>query len=157
MAESAKFHFKLEPLLNKERIYEEECVVRLRAVQEIFLNEKIELENINKRKLASQSELASKKRLKITATELATYEDYFVNLAVSMDVSKSRIQEISIALNTVQEELIGIVKKRKGLEKLRDKWEEEHKEYLEHLSNKEMDDIGMIKFNNKLVDENGQD
>ena len=102
MAESAKFHFKLQPLLNKERIYEEECVVRLRAVQEIFLNENVELENIKKRKLTSQSELASKKRLKITATELATYEDYFVNLAVSMDVSKSRIQEISIALNTVQ-------------------------------------------------------
>ena len=157
MGESAKFHFKLQPLLNKERIYEEECVVRLRAVQEILLNEKVELENLNKRKLTSQGELASKKKQKITSTELTTYEDYFVNLSACMEVSKSRIQEISIKVNVVQEELIGIVKKRKGLEKLRDKWEEEHKEYMEHLSNKEMDDIGMIKFNNKLVVENGQD
>ena len=156
MGESAKFHFKLQPLLNKERIYEEECVVRLRAVQEIFLNEKAELENLNKRKLTSQNELASKKRQKITSTELTTYEDYFVNLGACMEISKSRIQEISIKLNVVQEELIAIVKKRKGLEKLRDKWEEEHREYLELLSNKEMDDIGMIKFNNKMVVENGQ-
>jgi len=74
-----------------------------------------------------------------------------------MDTSKSRIQEISTALNTVQEELIEIVKRRKGLEKLRDRWEEEHRNYLEQLSNKEMDDIGMIKFNSKLVVENGQD
>lgn len=156
MGESAKFHFKLQPLLNKERIYEEECIVRLKAVQGIFLNEKIELENLKKRKLTSQSELASKKRQEITARELATYEDYFVNLSVSMDTSKSRIQEISIAMSTVQEELIKIVKKRKALEKLRDRWEEEHRSYLEYLSNKEMDDIGMIKFNNKLVVENGQ-
>lgn len=157
MGESAKFHFKLQPLLNKERIYEEECVVRLRAVQEILLNEKVELENLKKSKLTSQSELASKKKQDITSTELTTYEDYFVNLSVCMEVSKSRIQEVSIKVNVVQEELIGIVKKRKGLEKLRDKWEEEHREYMEHLSNKEMDDIGMIKFNNKLVVENGQD
>jgi len=157
MGESAKFHFKLQPLLNKERIYEEECIGRLRTVQGTLQNEKKELENLKKRKLTSQSELASRKRQKITSEELTTYEDYFVSLAVSMDTSKTRIQEISTEMSTVQEELIEIVKKRKALEKLRDRWEEEHKNYLEYLSNKEMDDIGMIKFNNKLVVENGQD
>ncbi len=157
MGEGAKFHFKLQPLLNKERIYEDECVGRLRVVQGILHKEKAELESLMKRKLASQSELTSRKKQEITSKELAAYEDYFVNLAVSMDTSKSRMQEISAELNTVQEELIEIVKKRKGLEKLRDRWEEEHRNYLEHLSNKEMDDIGMIKFNNKLVVENGQD
>ncbi|MGR3292810.1 MAG: flagellar export protein FliJ [Candidatus Scalindua sp.] len=156
MGESAKFHFKLQPLLNKERIYEEECVSRLRAVQGTLLGENIELENLKKRKRMSQSGLASRKREEITSKELTTYEDYFVNLAVSMDVSKSRMQEISNELNIVQEELIGIVKKRKALEKLRDRWEEEYSNYLEALSNKEMDDIAMTKFNNKLVAENDQ-
>lgn len=156
MGESAKFHFKLQPLLNKERIYEEECVGRLRAVQVTLREESIELENLNKRKLIGQSDLASRKREEITSTELATYEDYFVNLAVSMNVSKSRIQEISNEVNIVQEELIEIVKKRKALEKLRDRWEEEYSNYLEALANKEMDDIAMTKFNNKLVAENDQ-
>ncbi len=157
MGESAKFHFKLQPLLNKERIYEEECVVRLKAVQGTFLNEKTNLENLKKRKQTSQSELDSRKRQNISSWELSTYEDYFVGLAVSMDTSKTRIQEISTEMNTVQEELIEIVKKRKALEKLRDRWEEEHRDYLEHLSNKEMDDIATIKFNNKQVVENAQD
>lgn len=156
MGESAKFHFKLQPLLNKERIYEEECVGRLRAVQVTLREESIELENLNKRKLIGQSDLASRKREEITSTELTTYEDYFVNLVVSMDVRKSRIQEISNEVNIVQEELIEIVKKRKALEKLRDRWEEEYSNYLEALSNKEMDDIAMTKFNNKLVAENDQ-
>ena len=157
MGESVKFHFKLQPLLNKERIYENECVGRLRVVQGTLHKEKAELESLMKRKLASQSELASIKKREIAPKELTAYEDYLVNLAVSMDTSKSRIQEILTELNTVQEELIEIVKRRKGLEKLRDRWEEEHRNYLEQLSNKEMDDIGMIKFNSKLVVENGQD
>ena len=157
MGESIRFHFKLQPLLNKERIFEEECVGRLRVVQVTLHKEKTELGNLKRRRLKSQRELASRKRQEIAPKELAAYEDYFVNLANSMDASKSRIQEISAELNTVQEELIAIVKKRKGLEKLRDRWAEEHRNYLEHLSNKEMDDIGMIKFNNKLVVENGHD
>ncbi len=157
MGESVKFHFKLQPLLNKERIYEDECVGRLRVVQGTLHKEKAELESLMKRKLASQSELASIKKREMVPKELTAYEDYFVNLAVSMDTSKSRIQEILTELNTVQEELIEIVKRRKGLEKLRDRWKEEHINYLEQLSNKEMDDIGMIKFNSKLVVENGQD
>ncbi len=141
-------------MLNKERIYEDECLGRLRVVQDRFLNEKIKLENLKKSKLASQSELESKKEQEITSEELRTYEDYFSKLGSSIDVSKSRIQEISKELNTVQDELIKIVKKRKALEKLRDRWEEEYKNYLALKSNKEMDDIAMTKFTNKMVAEN---
>ncbi len=149
-----KFHFKLQPLLNKERIYEDECIGRLRVIQDRFLNEKIKLENLKKSKLASQSELKSKKKQEITSEELRTYEDYFLKLGSSIEASKSGIQEISKELNTVQDELIKIVKKRKALEKLRDRWEEEYKNYLALKSNKEMDDIAMTKFTSKLVAEN---
>ncbi|GAX60044.1 hypothetical protein SCALIN_C05_0129 [Candidatus Scalindua japonica] len=149
-----KFHFKLEPLLNKHRIYEDECVARLRVVQDAFINENIKLENMKKGKLISQSALNSKKKLEIFAEELVTYEDYFSNININIETSKSRIQEISIELNTVKEELIKIVKKRKAIEKLRNRWEEEHKKHLVFMSNREMDDIAMTKFINKLVVEN---
>ncbi len=149
-----KFHFKLQPLLNKERIYEDECIGRLRAIQDTFLNEKTKLEDLKKSTLVGQSELNSKKQQEITAEELRIYEGYFLKLGSSIEASKFRIEEISKELNTVQDELIKIVKKRKGLEKLRDKWEEEYKNYLELMSNKEMDDIAMTKFTNKLVAEN---
>jgi flagellar export protein FliJ len=156
MGQNAKFHFKLQPLLNKERIYEEECVGRLRDVQGVFLNEKSELENLKKSKLDSQSTLSSIRNHILTSGELRTYEDYFLNIGCRIDASKSRIQELSTALNTVQEELMEIIKKRKGLEKLRDRWEEEYRIELELVLNKEMDDIAMTKFSNKLVTENDQ-
>lgn len=149
-----KFHFKLQPLLNKERIYEDECLGRLRFIQDTLLNEKIKLENLKKSKLVSQSELNYKKKQDMTSEELRFYEDYFLKLGSSFDAGKSRIQEISKELNAVQDELIKIVKKRKALEKLRDRWEEEHQSYLSSMSNKEMDDIAMTKFINNLVVEN---
>ena len=86
--------------------------------------------------------------------ELRAYEYFFLNLGSKIDTSNSRIREVSKELNTVQDELIKIVKKRKALEKLRDRWEEENKSYLELMSNKEMDDIAMTKYINKLVVEN---
>ena len=149
-----KFHFKLQPLLNKERIYEDECVGRLRVIQDTLLNEKNKLENLKKSRLVSQSELNAKKKQKIVSEELKTYECFFLKLGSRIDASKSRIQEVSKELNIVQDELIKIVKKRKALEKLRDRWEEENKSYLAFMSNKEMDDIAMTKYINKLVAEN---
>lgn len=149
-----KFHFKLEPLLNKQRIYEDECVGRLRVVQDTFVNENIKLENMKKGKLLSQSALNTKKRQEITSDELTNYEDYFSKIDSNIAASKSRIQEISTELNVIKDELIKIVKKRKALEKLRDRWEEEHKIHLAFMANREMDDIAMTKYNNKLVVEN---
>lgn len=149
-----KFHFKLQPLLNKERIYEDECVGRFGVIQDTFHNEKIKLENLKRGKLISQSELNSKKKQDVTSEELRTYEDYFLKLGRSIDVSKSRIQEISKELDTVRDELFEIVKKRKALEKLRDRWEEEYKSDLAFMSNREMDDIAMTKYINRLAAEN---
>ena len=74
-----KFYFKLQPLLNKERIYEDECIGRLRVIQDTFLKEKDKLENLKKSKLVSQSELNSKKKQKIISEELRAYEYFSVS------------------------------------------------------------------------------
>lgn len=148
------FYFKLQPLLNKEHIYESECIERLRNIQGAFSNEKNKSENIRKRMMICQCELKSKKELGVFSEELITYENYFLKLNSDMNASDLKLQEIAKELRIVQDELWKIIKKKKALEKLRDKWEEEYRNYLAYLSNKEMDDIAMTKFTNKLVVEN---
>jgi len=148
------FNFKLQPLLNKERIYENECVGRLRTIQDTLLNAKYKLENLKKRKIICQSDLKLKQQRNIASVELRKYEEYFYKLDSDICASDLKVQEITKELRTVQEELAKIVKKRKALEKLRVRWEEEYKSYLVSLSNKEMDDIAMTKFTNKLVARN---
>jgi flagellar export protein FliJ len=146
-----RFYFKLQPLLNKELIYENECIGRLRNIQEAFLNEKDKSENLRKRMMICQGELKSKKERFVFSGELIAYENYFLKLNSDMNASDLKLQEIAKELRIVQDELWKIIKKRKALEKLRDRWEEEYKNDLAYLSNKEMDDIAMTKFTNKLV------
>ena len=149
-----KFHFKLQPLLNKERIYENECLGRLRTIQDKLLNEEGKLRNLKKQKLKCQNDLRSKKLQNTVSVELRTYEEYFLKLGSDINAGNIRFKEVTKELRIVQEELAKIVKKRKALEKLRDRWEDEYKDYLMSLSNKEMDDIAMTKFINKLVAKN---
>jgi len=149
-----KFHFKLQPLLNKELIYENECIGRLRIIQDKLLKEEDKLRNLKNQKIICQNDLRSKKLHDIASVELRTYEEYFLKLGSEINSGNINLQEMTKELRIVQEELAKIVKKRKALEKLRDRWEEEYKDYLVSLSNKEMDDIAMTKFTNKLVAKN---
>ena len=149
-----KFHFKLQPLLNKELIYENECIGRLRIIQDKLLKEEDKLRNLKNQKMICQNDLRSKKLHDIASVELRTYEEYFLKLGSEINSGNIKLQEMTKELRIVQEELAKIVKKRKALEKLRDKWEEEYKDYLVSLSNKEMDEIAMTKFANKLVAKN---
>ena len=149
-----KFHFKLQPLLNKELIYENECIGRLRIIQDKLLKEEDKLRNLKNQKMICQNDLRSKKLHDIASVELRTYEEYFLKLGSEINSGNINLQEMTKELRIVQEELAKIVKKRKALEKLRDRWEEEYKDYLVSLSNKEMDDIAMTKFTNKLVAKN---
>ncbi|MEE8383181.1 MAG: flagellar export protein FliJ [Thermodesulfobacteriota bacterium] len=152
-----KFHFKLQPLLNRELIYESECVGRMRAIQDKYLKEEDKLKNLGNQKILCQNDLSSKKQHDISPVELRAYEEYFLKLDSDSNSSNIKMQEMTKEYRTAQDELVKIVKKRKALEKLRDKWEEEYKDYLESLSNKEMDDIAMTKFANKLVAKNEKD
>ncbi len=152
-----KFHFKLQPLLSKELIHEDECTGRLRALRDKLLSEEDKLKNLENQKIICQNDLSSKKQNDIAPVELRTYEEYFLRLGSEANSGNIRLQEMTKGFRVVQEELAKIVKKRKALEKLRDKWEEEHKDFLLSLSNKEMDDIAMTKFANKLVAKNEKD
>ncbi len=149
-----KFHFKLQPLLNKELVYENECIGRLKIIQDKLLSEEDKLRNLKNQKVICQNNLSLKKLNDIVPVELRAYEEYFLKLDSDINTGNTRMQEITKELRIVQEELAKIVKKRKALEKLRDRWEEEYKDYLVSLSNKEMDDIAMTKFINKLVVKN---
>jgi flagellar export protein FliJ len=148
------FHFKLQPLLKKERIYEDECIGRLRNIQAKLKHEEDEIKSLKRCRIVSENELNSKKKDAISPDELRTYECYFLKLIGDINTCDSKKQEISKELSVVQDELFKIIKRRKALEKLRAKWETEYRSNLEFLSNKAMDDTAMTQFTNKLVVDN---
>ncbi|MFQ5962956.1 MAG: flagellar export protein FliJ [Candidatus Scalinduaceae bacterium] len=143
-----KYHFKLQPLLDKELIYEDKCVRSMKKLQDEFLDTKDKLEKLVKHVIKYQKELKIKKEHQISPSELKLYEDYFLRLDKETINRKYTLKENKKKLETAQTKLLKIVKRRKALEKLKERGMEEHRNNLALLLNKEMDDIAMLKFIN---------
>jgi flagellar export protein FliJ len=75
-----KYYFKLQPLLDKEQIYEDECVRGLRVIKDALQDEENKLGKLKNHEIKSQKELKKKKQCHITTAELKIYEDYFERL-----------------------------------------------------------------------------
>lgn len=147
-----KYKFKLQPLLNRERIYEDEYSRKLKVVRDSFDEEVEILTKLMEREKTNQDELKKKKQNHITPAELMGYETYFARLDNDIYESKLRLVEITKRLQAAQMELSKIVQKRKALEKLEEREREEHTNALNVFMNKEMDDIAISKFiHNKLA------
>ncbi len=145
-----KYYFKLQPLLDKEQIYEDECVRGLRVLKDALQDEKNKLDELNDHETKCQRDLKVKKQHHITTAELKVYEDYFGRLKNDMSNSNRRLEKITKKVEVVQGELLKIMKKRKALEKLKEIGKEEYLNNLQLSLNKEMDDIAMTRFNKNL-------
>ncbi len=145
-----KYYFKLQPLLDKEQIYEDECVRGLRVLKDALQDEKNKLDELKDYETKCQKDLKVKKQHYVTTAELKVYEDYFGRLKNDISNSNRRLGAITKKVEAVQDELLKIMKKRKALEKLKEIGEEEYINNLHLLLNKEMDDIAMIRFNKNL-------
>ncbi len=144
-----KYYFKLQPLLNKEQVYEDECVSELKVIKEALQDEENKLKELKRRETKCQEELKSKKQYHITTAELRIYEDYFEGLDDDINNSKRLWEEITKKMEAVQDKLLKIMKKKKALEKLKERGKEEYTNNLYLSLNKELDDIAMIRFNKK--------
>ena len=144
-----KYYFKLQPLLNKEQIYEDECARELKVIKDALQDEENKLKELKRRETKCQEELKSKKQYHITTAELRIYEDYFEGLDDDINDSKRLWEEITKKMKAVQDKLLKIMKKKKALEKLKERGKEEYTNNLYLSLNKELDDIAMIRFNKK--------
>jgi flagellar FliJ protein len=141
-----KYYFKLQPLLNKEKFIEDECARALKALHDASQAETEKIEKHIELEIKYQDELATKKQKQISPSEFKVYEDYFVRVNDEIDAGRNTIKEIAKKLKIAQDKLSKIVKKRKALEKLKERGHEEYKSELFSALTKEMDDIAISKF-----------
>ncbi len=144
-----RYHFRLQPLLDKERIHEGEFVRGLRLLKDIFLEEEEKLVKLKKQRDECQRRLGEQQRIHIEALELRLYEDYFVKLENDEKNGRLLLDEIEKKIQIVQKELTKIMKRRKALEKLKEKGKSEYLNSLQLKLNKEMDDVAIMSFSKR--------
>lgn len=135
-------------LLNVEQHKEDAVKQGLKTLLYNLQKEEETLSNLQKIYLTAQyAELAKKQTGLISPEELKLYEDYIFTLSNQMTYQQAKVKACDAEVDAVRQKLIEISKRRKTLEKLREKKKKEYECLLQQSENKQLDELAVSRFN----------
>ncbi|MEN8689900.1 MAG: flagellar export protein FliJ [Desulfobacterales bacterium] len=117
----AGFNFRLETVLQHRRRIEEECQRELTAALADLAEEKRALAGIEASRDREREEFQQKLKSNMTASEMLLYQRYFDQLAVDILEQKRKVAGTAQVFEKRRTELVTALKKRKVLDKLKEK------------------------------------
>ena len=134
------------PLLN-HRLYQEEVLQKeLADHKKCLLAEQRLLRDLKDRKRQNLQQLQFRQKEGRPASELKLYVDFIEHLTAEMETQSVKVREAQRRFNTTHQALVAVMKKRKALEKLKEK---ERKAYEQAELTKErklLDDVAGHQF-----------
>ncbi len=117
----AGFNFKLETVLQHRRRIEEDCQRKLAAALADLAIEKRGLAGIEKSRDQGREEFQQKLKSNMTASEMLLYRRYLERLAFDIADQKRLVAAAAQLFEKRRTELVAALKKRKVLDKLKEK------------------------------------
>jgi flagellar FliJ protein len=117
----AGFNFRLETVLQHRRRIEEGCQRELTAALADLAEEKRALAGIEASRDREREEFQQKLKSNMTASEMLLYQRYFDQLAVDILEQKRKVAGTAQVFEKRRTELVAALKKRKVLDKLKEK------------------------------------
>ncbi|MDQ1272816.1 MAG: flagellar protein FliJ [Planctomycetota bacterium] len=148
------FHFKFQKLLEIEKCREEDIVKELKKLQRILHDEEKLLVFLQSVLSLQQSEMEKELHMQSEANVFVLFESYFSKLNRDITTQASKVKDVYKKVDHVRETLLRVFKKRKVLEKLRERYEKEYKEQALRMENKTFDEIATSRFYYKRKNEN---
>ncbi len=115
------YHFKLEPLLNHRRYQEEILQKELAGVKKRLQSEQAQLQALKKKKRQNLQLLHSRQKQGRPASELKLFVDFIDHLSAEMKAQREKITQTQRQFDSTHQALLAAMKKRKTLEKLKEK------------------------------------
>ena len=140
------FHFKFQKLLEIEKCREEDIVKELKKLQRILHDEEKLLVFLQSVLSLQQSEMEKELHMQSEANVFVLFESYFSKLNRDITTQASKVKDVYKKVDHVRETLLRVFKKRKVLEKLRERYEKEYKEQALRMENKTFDEIATSRF-----------
>ncbi|HHT9109017.1 MAG TPA: flagellar export protein FliJ [Candidatus Wunengus sp. YC64] len=140
------FHFKFQKLLEIEKCKEEELVKELKFLQKRLHDEEKLLVFLKSVLTIQQSEMEKELSKQAEAKMFVLFESYFSKLNRDIVIQSSKVEDTSKKVGCARENLLQVFKKRKVLEKLRERYEKEYKEHVLKMENKHFDEIAISKY-----------
>ncbi len=135
-----KFNFRLQPVLNIRNQQEENLKNEMGKAIQCLEAEKEKLMSLENENDQIVDEF-NKKIKRTTVQDLLQFNDYLEFLKVKIKSQKENVNKAVINVDKIREELVKAVQKRKILDKLKEKKEEEYireEKKLEHKANDEI-------------------
>ncbi|MDY6972436.1 MAG: flagellar export protein FliJ [Thermodesulfobacteriota bacterium] len=135
--------FTLEPVLNHRTLVEEKLQKELAVFKRALADEKEQLWALRKARTGFLGELKQKQEQSTTVSEIALYVGYIERLSRNLDQQREKISAVEEKVNQKREDLIEAMKKRKTIEKLKEKTLKACRQELSKKEENFLDEVGV--------------
>jgi flagellar FliJ protein len=139
------YRFKLETLLNHRRHQEEECQKKLAKVRKELVAEQEKLGRRKKEKRENILRLKEKQKNSAKVSDIVLHINYVQKLSKKIEDQIRCVQKADKKVNQARNDLIIMVKKRKTLDKLKEKGRQAYQRKLTEDERKLMDEIAATR------------
>jgi flagellar protein FliJ len=130
------YKFRLEPVLKHRKLLEEDLQKDFAVLKRQLLDEQERLSDFEQARDRFSGELQEKQVKSISVSDILLYTDFLQQVSTEIEKQSEKILEAEKSLDKKRQELIGAMKNRKMIDKLREKGLKTH---VQELSKKEQD------------------
>jgi len=143
------YRFNLEPLLNHRRYQEEVFQKELAGLKIRLTAEKDKLWVLRQKKRKYIQQLQEKQTEGCPASEIKLFVDFVDQLSKEMEAQRQNVLEAERDFNLKRQDLIAAMKKRKTLDRLKEKGLQAYEQEQFKKERSFMDEVASRQFNQK--------
>ena len=143
------YKFNLEPVLKYRKLLEEDLQKDFAVLKRQLLAERARLSSLERVRERFSGELQEKQMKNISVSDILLYTDYLNQVSKDIENQGEKILEAEKSVDLKREDLVGAMKNRKMIDRLKEKGLETH---IQELSKKEqalMNEAAISVFNRK--------
>ncbi len=138
------YKFRLEPVLKYRKLLEENLQRDFAGLKRQLFDEKERLSNFKQVRDRFSGELQEKQVKSTSVSDIILYTDYLQRITKEIENQSKKILEIEKSVDQKRGELVGAMKNRKTIDRLREKG---HKAHVQALLKKEQDQMNEVAIN----------
>ena len=143
------YKFSLEPVLKYRKLLEEDIQKDFAVLKRQLLDEKVRLSNFEQVRDRFSGELQQKQVKSISVSDILLYTDYLQEVSKEIKKQSKRILEAEKSVDQKREELVGAMKNRKIIDRLREKGLKAHALEVSKKEQNLMNEAAINVFNKK--------
>lgn len=147
------YNFNLESVLNHRKLLEESLQKELAVLRRSLDNERKMLRNFKKKKSEFLEELKRKQEEGITISDVFLYLPFIEQLSKDIEKQKKNLLELENDVEQKRLDLMEAAKKKKALEKLKDKGLKAYKQEIKKDEQEFLNEVAVNRFNRRIRQE----